>query len=58
LPEDDYYREVVINVKEGEIQMLEFKPEYKYKTHPTRIPTYLKGVSHYDIYINGNLMPQ
>jgi len=46
LPEDDYCREVVIDVKEGEAQVLEFKPEYKYKTLPTRIPTYLKGVSH------------
>jgi len=54
LPEDDYYREVVINVKHGEAQMLEFKPVYKYKILPTRIPTYMKGVSHYDILINGN----
>ena len=54
LPEDDYYREVVINVKEGEAQTLEFKPVYQYKTLPTRIPTYMKGVSHFDILVNGN----
>jgi hypothetical protein len=53
LPEDDYYREVVINVKEDGAQMLEFRPEYKYKTIPTRIPTYRQGISHYDIFFNG-----
>jgi len=53
-PEDDFYREVVINVKEGEAQTLEFKPVYQYKTFPTRIPTYMKGVSHVDILVNGN----
>ena len=58
LPQEDYYREVVIEVKEGEAQVLEFKPEYKYKTLPTRIPTYLKGVSHYDVLVNGNPVAQ
>ena len=58
LPEDDYYREVVINVKESEAQTLEFKPVYKYKTLPTRIPTYMKGVSHYDTLVNGNRVAQ
>lgn len=58
LPEDDYYREIVINVKEGEAQLLEFKPVYKYKTNPTRIPTYTKGVNHYDILVNGNPVSQ
>lgn len=54
LPEDDYYREVIINVKEGERQALEFMPVYKYKTHPTRIPTFMHGVSYYDMLVNGN----
>ena len=58
LPEDDYYREVVINVKEGEAQVLEFKPEYRYKTLPTRIPTCMKGISRYDILANGNPVAQ
>jgi len=58
LPEDDYYREVVINVKEGEAQMLDFKPEYRYKTRPTRIPTYMQGVSKFDILSNGNPVAQ
>jgi len=58
LPEDDYYREVVINFKEGDAQMLEFRPEYKYKTRPTRIPTYLQGVSSYDILLNNNPIAQ
>jgi hypothetical protein len=54
LPEDDYSCEVVINVREGETQMLEFKPEYRYKTLPTRIPSCMKGVTHYDILVVGN----
>jgi hypothetical protein len=58
LPEDDYYREVVINVKEGETQMLDFKPVYRYKTRPTRIPTYMQGISHYDFVANGNPVAQ
>jgi len=58
LPEDDYYREVVINVKEGDSQMLEFRPEYRYKTRPTRIPTYMQGVSKFDILSNGNPVAQ
>ncbi len=58
LPEDDYYREVVINVKEGEAQTLEFKPEYRYKRLPTRIPTYMQGVSRYEILINGSPVAQ
>ncbi len=58
LPADDYYREVVINAKEGEAQMLEFKPVYKYTTRPTRIPTYMKGVSHYDTLVNGKPVAQ
>ena len=58
LPEDDYYREVAINVKAGEALMLEFRPVYKYKKFPTRIPTYMKGVNHYDILKDGNLMAQ
>ncbi|MDA8423145.1 MAG: hypothetical protein M0Z89_07400, partial [Nitrospiraceae bacterium] len=58
LPEDDYYREVVITVKEGEAQMLEFRPEYRYKTRPTRIPTYMQGVSKFDVLVNGNQVEQ
>lgn len=58
LPEDDYYREVVINVKEGEALTLAFNPVYKYKTLPTRIPTYMKGVSDYDMLVNGNPVAQ
>ena len=58
LPADDYYREAVINVKEGKAQMLEFIPEYNYKTLPTRIPTYMKGVRYYAILVNGNPVAQ
>ena len=58
LPEEDYYREVVIKIQEGETLSLDFKPQYLYKTYPLRIPTYLKGVSHYDILISGKPVTQ
>ncbi len=58
MPEDDYYREVVITVKDGETQMLDFKPVYRYKTRPTRIPTYMQGVSKFDVLVNGNQVEQ
>lgn len=53
LPEDDYAREIVIQVKEGQALTLEFKPVYKYKTQPARIPTFMRGVSSYDMLVNG-----
>jgi hypothetical protein len=56
LPEDDYYREVSFSVKEGETLNLEFKPVYRYKTMPTRIPTHLREISRYDIFVNGTLV--
>jgi hypothetical protein len=53
LPADDYYREAEITLREGEEAVLEFKPLYRYKTFPTRIPTFLEGISKYEIYLNG-----
>lgn len=53
LPEDDYYLEADIELPEGKTAFLELKPKYRYKRRPTRIPTFLKGVSRYDLSMNG-----
>lgn len=52
LPEDNYATEVEIFLKEGETGVLEFKPIYKTKKHPTRIPTFLKGINKYEVFLN------
>lgn len=52
LPADDYFKEVEITLKEGDSISLEFKPVYKYKTRPTRIPDFKKGIKEYEIYLN------
>ena len=53
LPEDDYFVETVITLRDGEEAVLEFKPIYRYKTLPTRIPTFLEGINKYEIHLNG-----
>lgn len=53
LPAEDYTMEVGIVVKEGEAAMLEFRPVYRTKRSPTRIPTFLKGIERYDVFLNG-----
>ena len=53
LPEDGYIVEANIDIRDGEESMLEFKPIYRYKTRPTRIPTFLEGIHAYEIYLNG-----
>lgn len=52
LSADDYYKEVEIILKEGKSSMLEFKSIYKYKTSPTRISTYLRGIKEYEVYLD------
>ncbi|OGW49892.1 MAG: hypothetical protein A2078_00780 [Nitrospirae bacterium GWC2_57_9] len=54
LPADNYFIEADITVQNGETTVIEYKPVYRYKTMPTRIPTFLKGFSRYEIYLNGN----
>ena len=49
LPEESYYKTVDISVKSGGLYYLEFKPEYRYKTAPTRIPTFLEGLNDFEI---------
>jgi hypothetical protein len=52
LPEDEYYVEAEVTLRDGEEAILEFKPVYRYKTQPTRIPTFLEGINKYEIYVN------
>jgi len=54
LLEENYLKEIDITLKEGEIYVLEFKPIYKYKTRPYRIPTFFKGIKDYEVFLNGN----
>ncbi len=52
LPNEDYFKELEIMLQEGKNYMLEFKPVYKYKTRPTRIPDFKKGIKEYEVYLN------
>jgi hypothetical protein len=52
LPADDYFREAEITLKEGNSISVEFRPVYKYKTRPTRIPNFKKGVKEYEVFLN------
>ncbi|MCE5212219.1 MAG: hypothetical protein LLG40_11745 [Deltaproteobacteria bacterium] len=49
LPADDYFKEMAVTLKEGDSPSLEFKPIYKYKTRPTRIPDFKKGIKEYEV---------
>ena len=49
LPSEPYDTTADISVKSGVLYVLEFKPDYRYKTVPTRIPTFLKGVDRFEI---------
>ncbi|MHB8843336.1 MAG: hypothetical protein ACYC7L_01185 [Nitrospirota bacterium] len=53
LPENTYYKEFTITLKDGQILTLDLRPHYWYKKIPTRIPTFLKGVNRYDIFLDG-----
>ena len=53
LPEDDYIVDADITLRSGEQTVLEFKPLYWHKHTPYHIPTFLKGVRKYEIYLNG-----
>jgi hypothetical protein len=56
LPEHNYSTEVEISLKEGETGTLEFKPIYRTKRIPARIPTFLKGIYRYAVFLNGELI--
>ena len=53
LPGEDYYKEFDVSLNEGESYFLEFKPVYNDRARFTRIPTFLKGVKEYDVFLNG-----
>ena len=52
LPGEAYYKTTEITVKSGELSIVEFKPTYRYKTIPTRIPTFLRGINNYEVSLN------
>ena len=53
LPGDDYFKEIEISLTEGDTYTLEFRPVYKYKTRPTRIPRFEKGIKEFEVFLNG-----
>ncbi len=53
-PGDDYYMSVSITLKEGEAGSLVFEPVYRTKRIPTRIPSFLKGIDKYEVFLNGD----
>jgi hypothetical protein len=52
LPEENYYSTVDITLKDDEITIIEYKPVYRYKTLPIRIPTFLTGIKRYKVFVN------
>jgi hypothetical protein len=57
LPQENYCVEAGITVQSGETTVMEYKPVYRYKTLPTRIPSFLRGLSHYELSVNGKKYP-
>lgn len=53
LPEDNYYTEFVVTLSEGRLHVLDLKPHYWHKHSSTKKPTFLKGVNHYEIMLDG-----
>ena len=53
LPEENFFITTDIMLKGGKKAVLEYKPIYRYKTLPTRIPTFLKGIDKYEVFLNG-----
>ena len=49
LSEESKFTTTDISVKSGSLYVLEFKPDYRYKTVPTRIPTFLKGIDKFEV---------
>jgi hypothetical protein len=56
IPGEPYFTVVKVSLKEGVPQVLEFKPHYRYKTIPTRIPTFLFGINSYEAMLDGQVM--
>ena len=57
LPADDYFKKIEISLTEGDVYTLEFRPVYKYKTRPTRIPRFEQGIKEFEVFLNGVRVP-
>jgi hypothetical protein len=53
LPEESYYTVADITAASGSANVLVFKPRYWHKHLAIRIPTFLKGISTYEVYVDG-----
>jgi len=53
LPAESSATELEVSLNEGGQSVLEFKPRYRYKTFPNRIPTFLKGIEGHEAALNG-----
>jgi hypothetical protein len=51
LPDEPYFMTADISVRSRGLYSLELKPDYRYKTVPTRIPTFLNGVDKFEVLI-------
>ena len=49
LPDEQYYTTVDVSLRSGGLCVVELKPVYRYKTVPTRIPSFLKGVDTFEV---------
>jgi hypothetical protein len=58
LPGEKYYTETEVSLKDRETYYMVFAPVYKYKSRPHRIPTFLKGIKNYEIYLDENRIQQ
>ncbi len=56
LPEETYYTKIELTLKEDGPSVLEFKPRYRYKKIPTRIPAFLQGIGNYEALLNGQII--
>ncbi len=52
LPGENYFTETEVSLKDRETYYMVFAPVYKYKTRPYRIPTFLKGIKEYAVFLN------
>lgn len=55
LPGDEYFVTRSISLREGKMNVLEFKPIYNKKRYP-RKRTFVKGISTFDVWFNGELL--
>lgn len=52
----DYLSEFKVSLNEGESPVLEFQPQYSYKSNKVHIPTFLKGIDRYEAIVNGHVV--